>query len=117
MTISQIKMSLSYQVYQLLTQIPQGKVTTYKDIAQALNTKGYQAIGQILKKNPNAPTVPCHRVVKSDGTIGGYSGKTTGQKILMKKRLLEKEGVKFKGNRVQNFPACRWSTYEVDLRG
>ncbi len=86
---------LSEQVYALLKKIPAGKVTTYKDIAQALNTKGYQAIGQILKKNPNAPLVPCHRVIKSDGTLGGYAGKTTGAKTLTKKKLLEKEGIKF----------------------
>ena len=96
---------LSEQVYALLKKIPNGKITTYKDIAQALNTKGYQAIGQVLKKNPNAPLIPCHRVVKSDGTLGGYAGKTSGQKILVKKRLLEKEGIRFEGrtNKVINF--------------
>ncbi len=101
--------TLADRVYSLLKKIPAGKVTTYKDIARALNTKGYQAIGQILKKNPSAPLVPCHRVVKSDGTIGGYCGKTTGKKIMLKKRLLEKEGIKFAGNKIIDFHHHFWS--------
>ena len=96
------------KVYQLLTKIPPGKVTTYKNLAQALNTKGYQAIGQILKKNPHAPTVPCHRVVKSDGTLGGYAGKINGPKIIMKKKLLQKEGIEFVGNKIKNFVPMRF---------
>jgi len=55
--------------------------------------KGYQAIGQVLKKNPYAPVVPCHRVVKSDGTIGGFKGCIVGKEVVEKKNLLKKEGV------------------------
>lgn len=99
---------LASRIYALLKKIPAGKVTTYKDIGRILNTQGYQAIGQILKRNPSAPLVPCHRVVKSDGTIGGYCGKKTGEKIRLKKRLLEKEGIKFEGNKIIDFPHCLW---------
>ena len=55
----------SQKVYELLNKIPKGKITTYKEIANKLGIKGYRAIGQIVGANPNAPQVPCHRVVRS----------------------------------------------------
>lgn len=61
------------KVYELLNKIPKGKVTTYKILAEKLGMKGYRAIGQIVGKNPNAPQVPCHRVVRTDGGLGGYA--------------------------------------------
>lgn len=63
----------SEKLYELLKQIPRGKVTTYKELAKKLETKGYRAVGQIVGANPNAPEVPCHRVVRSDGGLGGYA--------------------------------------------
>ena len=63
----------SQKLYDLLTKIPQGKVTTYKELALQLKTKGYRAVGQIVGANPNAPQVPCHRVVRTDGGLGGYA--------------------------------------------
>jgi methylated-DNA-[protein]-cysteine S-methyltransferase len=63
----------SQKLYDLLSEIPQGKVTTYKELAKKLQTKGYRAVGQIVGANPNAPQVPCHRVVRSDGGLGGYA--------------------------------------------
>jgi methylated-DNA-[protein]-cysteine S-methyltransferase len=91
------------KVYQLTKKIPKGKVTTYKALAQALNTKAYRAVGQVLKKNPFAPQVPCHRVIRSNGTIGGFNGKSSGKNIQKKINLLKKEGVKFFGKKVKNF--------------
>ena len=82
-------------VYTLLNKIPKGKVTTYKALAQALNSKAYRAIGQILKQNPNAPIVPCHRVVQSDGKLGGYA-----LGIKKKIELLKKEGVNIENNKI-----------------
>ena len=76
------------KVYNLLKQIPRGRVTTYKSLAQALHSKAYRAVGQILKKNPCAPLVPCHRVVKSDGTIGGYMGAESSASCKQKRRFL-----------------------------
>ncbi|MEK6900935.1 MAG: MGMT family protein [Nanoarchaeota archaeon] len=67
--------------FSICQQIPKGKVTTYKEIASVLGTKGYQAIGQALQCNPYAPHVPCHRVVKSDGSLGGFKGKTSGKEL------------------------------------
>ena len=90
------------KVYQLVKKVPAGKVTTYKTIARALNTKAYQAVGQALRKNPFAPNVPCHRVIKSDGTIGGFNGKTSGKETQRKINLLKKEGVEFKNNKSVN---------------
>ncbi len=91
------------KVYSLCKKIPKGKVSTYGQIAKAMNTKAYQAIGNALRNNPFAPTVPCHRVVKSDGAIGGFDGQTSGEKINPKISLLKKEGVKIENNKIKNF--------------
>ena len=79
----------SEKVYALCKKVPRGKVTTYAEIAKQLNTKAYQAIGQILKRNPYAPIIPCHRVIKSDGTLGGFFGRNIKQKM----NLLTEEGI------------------------
>lgn len=94
---------LSQTVYTLLKKVPGGQVTTYKELARAANTKAYRAIGQIMRKNPNAPQVPCHRVVVSDGTLGGYMGKTSGATLEKKIALLKKEGIEVKGNKILDF--------------
>ena len=93
----------SAKVYSLCKQIPKGKVSTYKEIARALHTKAYRAVGQALRKNPYAPVVPCHRVVASDGTLGGFGGKTKGPNIQRKIRLLKKEGVAVAKGKILNF--------------
>jgi len=83
-------------VYRLLQQIPRGRVTTYGMIAGALKQpKAGRRVGQILKRNPHPITVPCHRVVRSDGRIGGYSGNNPAM-IRKKKALLASEGIAFK---------------------
>jgi methylated-DNA-[protein]-cysteine S-methyltransferase len=90
-------------VYSVLVQIPEGKVTTYGDIAGALrHPKSSRRIGMILNKNPNPIEVPCHRVIMSDGKIGGYAlGKER------KKELLKKEGLCFVGDRIIDIEKCR----------
>ena len=81
----------SEDVYNMLLTIPKGKVSTYGDLAKALgNPAASRHIGRILNKNHNPIKVPCHRVVMSNGNIGGYAFGT--QK---KKELLQKEGVIF----------------------
>jgi len=83
-------LNLDQQVYKKLTQVPQGKITTYGELAKAVGLKnGQRVIGQIMKKNPYPVIIPCHRVVKSDGTIGGYA---YGGDI--KTNMLQKEGIK-----------------------
>ncbi|RME57595.1 MAG: MGMT family protein [Candidatus Dadabacteria bacterium] len=87
----------SKQVYFLVSQIPKGKVTTYKELANALGTKGYRAVGQALHRNPFAPKVPCHRVVKENGLVGGYS-----KGVTKKIKLLKEEGIEIKNFKVTN---------------
>ena len=91
-------MNIKQNCYDLLKQIPVGKVTTYKILADKLGFKSYRGIGQIVGANPNAPQVPCPRVVKSDGGISGYAF-GVDQKIA----LLKKEGVIVKDDKVENF--------------
>ncbi len=88
------------RVYAKLRTLPKGKVTTYADLAAALRTSS-RAIGQAMRRNPYAPTVPCHRVVASDGTIGGFKGETAGKTIAEKIRLLENENVHSGGARTR----------------
>jgi methylated-DNA-[protein]-cysteine S-methyltransferase len=91
------------QVYKLLRTVPKGRVTTYKELANAMDTKAFRAIGQVMRSNPNAPNTPCHRVVSANGTLGGFMGEKSGPKVLKKIRLLKKEGVIVHGNRVVDF--------------
>lgn len=90
-------------VYDLLLKIPAGKVSTYGDLARALgNSSASRAIGRILGENPNPIKVPCHRIVMSNGRIGGYAYGTA-----KKRQLLEKEGVSFINGSVKNFSNVR----------
>ena len=85
--------SFSEQVYALCSQIPPGKVTTYKAIAEELGTQSYRAVGQALRANPFAPDVPCHRVVRSNGAVGGFRGWRKGGMVMEKVKLLQEERV------------------------
>lgn len=91
-------MSFSEQVWELTKKIPKGKVSTYRIIANKLNTKAYRAVGNALNKNPYAPKVPCHRIVCSNGNIGGFA-KGVKRKI----QLLKKEGIEVKNNKIVDF--------------
>ncbi len=96
-------MRLNEKVYRLCKQIPEGKVSTYLELGKALDIKAYRAIGQALRRNPNPISTPCHRIVSSSGLIGGFKGKTSGEEIQEKIKLLEKEGVKVKNNKIIDF--------------
>jgi len=87
-------------VWNALKKIPKGKVTTYALIAKHLNTKATRAVGTAVGKNPNAPTVPCHRVVNSTGQIGNYSGHGGIQRKI---ELLRKEGLNIEDNKIIDF--------------
>ncbi len=86
-------MKFEDKVYKVCKEIPKGKVATYKEVGEALECKGYQAVGQALRKNPYKE-VPCHRVVSSDGKLHGFKGSSNKKYLNEKKILLEKEGVK-----------------------
>ncbi|KAI7860328.1 6-O-methylguanine DNA methyltransferase [Circinella umbellata] len=88
--------AFQYKVYDLCSQIPRGQVSTYKAISDALNG-GPRAVGQALRINPFCPLpIPCHRVIASDMSIGGFSGGWGDcQFVADKKAKLAKEGCKF----------------------
>lgn len=82
------------KVYEIVSKIPKGKVMTYAQVAKlAGKPKASRAVGNILNMNNDPKNIPCHRVVRSDGSIGGYA--FGGGKAKMAK--LKKEGVKFRG--------------------
>ncbi len=84
------------KVYEVTKKIPKGKVATYAQIARLVeNSRAYRAVGQILRANPHPITVPCHRVISSDGSLGGY---VIG--LQKKARLLKEEGVEVKNNKI-----------------
>lgn len=90
--------SFNEKVWNITKKIPKGNVTTYKMIAHKLNTKAYRAVGNALNKNPYAPIVPCHRVVNTDGRIGGFASS-----VKKKIALLKKEGIMVKDNKIVDF--------------
>ena len=93
-------MTFQDKVLDLVKKIPKGKITTYKEIGKALKKKGqvYRAVGRALHDNQYPIQIPCHRVVSSNGNIGGYS-RGIKKKIL----LLKKEGIQVKQNKIIDF--------------
>jgi O-6-methylguanine DNA methyltransferase len=65
-------------------KIPYGKTQTYKFLAEKLNHRGYRSIGQALSRNPLLIVIPCHRVLSSDGSIGGFTGGLKLKKFLLR---------------------------------
>ncbi len=89
-------MNLEEKAYKKLLEVPKGQVTTYGELAKAIGLKnGQRAIGKIMNKNPYPVIIPCHRVIMSNGKVGGYAW---GEKI--KTNMLEKEGVKIKNGKI-----------------
>jgi|TARA_B110000881_G_C18497125_1_gene474838 methylated-DNA-[protein]-cysteine S-methyltransferase len=79
------------KVWSYLKKIPRGSVKTYSQVAKGIGKPlAVRAVANAIGKNSYAPTIPCHRVIRSDGSIGGYSGKGG---IKTKKMLLKKEGI------------------------
>ena len=97
--------SFSQKIYSLLKKVPEGRVTTYKILAEALGTRAYRAVGNAMNKNPygilnckGKNMVPCHRVVDSKGHLHGFA-----HGLKKKAELLEKEGIKIKNNQIVEF--------------
>ena len=81
------------KVWSYLKKIPKGKVKTYAQVARAIGKpKAVRAVANTIGKNPFPPKIPCHRVIRSDGKLGGYSAKGG---IKTKKKLLKNEGFLF----------------------
>ncbi len=86
------------EVFKLVKKIPRGMVTTYGELAKAVGKpKAARAIGAILRANTRPIEIPCHRVVCSDGRVGGYS-----LGVDLKIRLLEQEGIRIKNGKIVN---------------
>ena len=94
------------QVWAALRLIPRGRVTTYGAIAKYLGTGAVRAVGSAVGKNPDAPVVPCHRVVRTDGSIGRYSG---GDGVTTKIAMLADEGVRVEDGRIVDFDGVVWT--------
>ena len=78
-------------VWLALTKIPQGSVVTYAELARRIGKpRAFRAVANAVGANPCAPEIPCHRVVRTDGTLGGYSGRGG---VKTKRALLKAEGV------------------------
>lgn len=91
-------MTFKEKVYQWTKRIPKGKVATYGQLAKlAGKPKAARAVGFYMRTNPDAPKTPCHRVVASDGSLHGYSGKGG---VAAKRKMLLQEGVEFQGEKV-----------------
>jgi len=92
-------LNLDQLVYKKLLRVPKGKITTYGELAKAVGMKnGQRAIGRIMNKNPFPVIVPCHRVVNSNGKIGGYAyGKD------VKNKMLTKEGIEIQNGKILDF--------------
>ena len=94
------------KVYSACAMIPKGKVSTYSDIARAIGSpKAVRAAGNALNKNPYPRSrVPCHRVVRSDGCVGGYAHGTRRKTV-----LLRREGIKIRSNGVVDILRYRYA--------
>ena len=79
------------RVYIELLNVPRGATITYGELARRIGCRSAQAVGQALRRNPFAPYVPCHRVIASNGSIGGFHGQIEGEMIEKKRQLLERE--------------------------
>lgn len=87
------KSDFSEKVSYALIKTKPGELTTYSELAEKLNSKAYRAVGGVLKNNPLPLIIPCHRVIKRDGKIGGFMGKMDNEwQIQLKRSLLEIEG-------------------------
>ena len=87
------------ECYEALKKVPKGKVITYAGLARMVGRpKAHRAVGSAMNKNPYAPQVPCHRLVKSNGDLGGFA---TDIKVKIKR--LQKEGVVVSDNKIVDF--------------
>mgnify|MGYP001019717609 CR=1 FL=1 len=92
---SPIKSPFERRVLLEVSKIPFGEVTTYKKISESIGSRGYRAVGTAIGKNPFPIIIPCHRVVKSDGSIGNYRGG-----VRMKREILKNEGVEIRNDKI-----------------
>jgi len=97
-------MNFDNKCYRFLSKIPKGRISTYKEIARAMNTRAYRAVGNAMSRNPNPITVPCHRIINTDGSIGGYA-----LGVDKKEQLLKQEGVLIKKGKIIGYKKLIYS--------
>ena len=85
------------RIYDVVSKIPKGKVMTYKQVAELAGISNARIVGFAMHGNKDTKKVPCHRVVSVDGSLRGYA-----KGLKMKKELLQKEGIKFEGDKITN---------------
>ena len=88
------------KVYAKLREVPKGGKTTYAELAKAIGSTAVRAVGTAMRCNPYAPEVPCHRVVRSDGEVGKFSGKGG---VKGKSKLLQDEGIWIRNGKIVDF--------------
>lgn len=102
-------MNLSEYTYYLVRQIPKGRVSTYGAVAKALGDKKYaRAVGTFMHNNPDADSMPCFKIVKSDGNLGGF-----GLGINDKIRRLKNDGVAVKNGRIIDFDTVFFDSFKT----
>jgi deoxyribonuclease V len=103
-------MNLSEYTYYLVRQIPAGRVSTYGAVAKALGNKTYaRAVGKYMNKNPDADTMPCFKIVRSDGSLGGF-----GLGINDKIRRLKNDGIEIKDGKIINFKQVFFNDFKTE---
>lgn len=103
-------MNLTEYSYYLVKQIPAGRVSTYGAVAKALGNKNYaRAVGKYMNKNPNADIMPCFKIVKSDGSLGGF-----GLGIDDKIKRLNKDGIVVKNGKVVDFHKVFFNDFKTE---
>lgn len=114
MRVKKSPTAFQVRVYEAVRRIPHGKVASYAAVASAIDCRSARVIGQALRLCED-DSVPCHRVVAADLTVGGFGGKNSGTQIKRKRALLEAEGVIFdRGGHIdpacaiRDSPAARW---------
>jgi len=103
-------MNLTEYTYYLVRQIPSGRVSTYGAVAKTLGDKRYaRAVGKYMNTNPNADTMPCFKIVKSDGSLGGF-----GLGIEDKIRRLKQDGIEVKDGKIVNFENVFFDAFKTE---
>ena len=104
-------MNITEYTYYLVRQIQKGRISTYGAVAKALGNKGYaRAVGKYMNNNPNADTMPCFKIVKSDGSLGGF-GLGLDDKI----RRLKEDGIEVKDGKISNFEKVFFDDFKTDF--
>ena len=103
-------MNLCEYTYFLVRQIPPGRVSTYGAVAKALGDKRYaRAIGTFMHNNPDADSMPCFKIVKSDGSVGGF-----GLGVEDKLRRLKEDNIRVKDGRIVDFQQVFFDEFQTD---